>query len=79
MRGSRLLAQRTLPSTIAEPRNKKQHLRNDVISFLSNQELKWHGSEIPSSGEAFMKAMVDTLWQIDGQHDVFKSRNSILF
>lgn len=22
-----------------------------------------------------MKAMVDTLWQIDGQHDVFKSRN----
>ena len=22
-----------------------------------------------------MKAMVDTLWQIDGQHDIFKSRN----
>ena len=76
MRGSRLLAQPTLPSTIAEPRNKKQQLRNDVISFLSNQELKWHGSEIPSSGEAFMKAMVDTLWQTDGQHGVFKSRNS---
>ena len=61
---------------IAKPRNKKQQLRNDIISFLSNLELKWHGSEIPSGGEAFMKAMVDTLWQIDGQHDVFKSRNS---
>ena len=76
MRGSRLLAQPTLSSTIAEPRNKKQQLRNNVISFLSNQDLKWHGSKIPSSGEAFVKAMVDTLWQIDGQHDVFKSRNS---
>ena len=75
MRSSRLLGQPTLPPKIAEPKNKKQQLRNDVISFLSNKELKWHGSEIPSSGEAFMKAMVDTLWQIDGQHDVFKSRN----
>ena len=55
---------------IAKPRNKKQQLRNDIISFLSNQELKWHGSEIPSSGEAFMKAMVDTLWQIDGQQEI---------
>ena len=75
MRSSRLLAQPTLPSTIAEPKNKKQQLRNDVISFLSNKGLKWHGSEIPSSGEAFVKAMVDTLWLIDGQHDFFRSLN----
>lgn len=76
MRNSRLLMQPTLPSTIADPRNKKQQLRNDVICFLSTRGLKWRASEIASSGEAFMKAIVDTLWQIDGQHDVFKSRNS---
>jgi len=70
MRSSRLLAQPTLPSTIAEPKNKKQQLRNDVISFLSNKYLKWHGSEIPSSGEAFVKAMVDTFWVINGHKEL---------
>ena len=40
MRGSRLLMQPTLPSTIAEPKNNKQQLWNDVLSFLSNKGLK---------------------------------------
>ena len=31
--------------------------------------------EIGSNGEAFTKAIVDTLWQIDGRHNVFKSRD----
>ena len=72
MRNSRLLSRSSLPATVAEPRNNKQKLRNDFIAFLSN---KWHADKIGSSGEAFMKAIIDTLWLIDGQYDVFKSRD----
>ena len=75
MRSSRLLSRPALPAPVADPRNQKQKLRNDFIAFLSNKGLKWRADEIGSSGEAFMKAMVDTLWLIDGQHDVFRSRD----
>ena len=78
MRNSRLLSHPALPATVAEPRNNKQKIRNDFIAFLSNNELKWHADEIGSIGEAFMKAIVDTLWLIDGQHDVFKSRDHLI-
>ena len=74
MRSLRLHLRPALPPTIAEPRNKKQQLHNDLISFLSKKHLKWHAGEIASSGETFMKTMVDTLWEIDEQHDVFKER-----
>ena len=75
MRNSRLLSRCSLPATVAEPRNNKQKLRNDFIAFLSNNDLKWHADKIGSSGEAFMKAIIDTFWLIDGQYDVFKSRD----
>ena len=75
MRNSRLLSRSSLPATVAVPRNNKQKLRNDLIAFLSNNDLKRHADEIESSGEAFMKAIIDTLWLIDGQYDVFKSRD----
>ena len=74
MRSSRLQSQPALPPTIVEPRNKKQQLHNDFISFLSKKGFKWRAGETASSGETFIKAMVDTLWEIDGQHDVFKER-----
>ena len=72
MRNSRLQSRPALPEPVAEPRNHKQKLRNDFITFLSDKDLKWHADEIGSSGESFMKAIIDTLWLIDGQHDVFK-------
>ena len=75
MRKSRLLSRPALPATVAEPRNNKQKLWNDFIAFLSNNDLKWRADEIGSNGEAFMKAITDTLWQIDGRHNVFKSRD----
>ena len=46
---------------------------NDFISFLS--QLRWHAYEVASFNEAFVKAMVNALWEIDGHHDVFKARN----
>ena len=73
MRNSRLQS-RPLPEPVAEPRNHKQKLRNN-FTFLSDKDLKWRADEISSSGESFMKVIVDTFWLIDGQHDVFKSRD----
>ena len=46
-----------------------------MISYLSERELTWHADELSSSGEAFVKVIVDTLWLIDGHHDVFGERN----
>lgn len=42
--------------------------------MLSESDLSWHSSEVASSGEALVKAVVDSLWLIDGHHDVFASR-----
>ena len=40
MRNSKRLSQCSLPSFIAEPKNKKQKLQNDFISFLSDNNLQ---------------------------------------
>ena len=75
MYSARQLSCPAVPMTIDNPKNRKQQLRNDFIAFLTTKNLKWHGSEVNSSGEAFVRAMVDTLWTIDGHHGVFESRN----
>lgn len=48
-----------VPTTTDDPKNRKQELRNDVIAFLTSKNLKWHGSEVNSSGEAFVGHSVD--------------------
>lgn len=78
MRNSRLLFHPALPATVADPRNNKQKLRNGFIAFLSNNDLNLCAVEIGSNGEAFTKAIVDTLRQIDGRHNVFKSRDHLI-
>ena len=57
-------------TSIANPNNNKQKLHNDFIAFLASKDLKWCADEIDTNGESFMKAIVDTLWYIDGQHQV---------
>ena len=71
----RRLTRPALPSAVLDPKNNRQKLRNDFISYLSKRELKWRTDELSSNGEAFVKAIVDALWLIDGQHDVFGERN----
>ena len=75
MKTSRMLSQRSLPTSIANPNNNKQKLRNDFIAFLASKDLKWRADEVDSNGESFVKAVVDTLWYIDGQHHVFEERS----
>ena len=60
------LASRTLPSEIAEPKTGKQRLWNAVLSFLSRRGHVWRDSEVDNSGVSFIKALIDTLWTING-------------
>lgn len=39
--------------------------------FLSEKNFTLQGSEAASSGEAPVKAVTDSLWLIDGHHDVY--------
>ena len=73
MQASRRQSASGLPEKVSQPRNNKQKLRNDCIAFLTEGELFLLGGEISGSGEALMKALVDTFWHIhvDGQHDAF--------
>ena len=56
--------------------NSKDKMYNDVLLFLQNSSLKWHGSEI-SSGTAArcLSTLRDVLWYIDGMHDTLNERS----
>ena len=75
MRNSRRLAGPALPQPIENPKTMKQRLHNDILSLLSEKGLKWRGDEVFNVGLAFLRAIVDSLWIIDGHHDVFASRS----
>ena len=65
LRNSRLQSHPALPEPVTKPRNHKQKLWNDFITFLSDKDFKWHADEI---GRQSL-----TLRLIDGH--VFKSRD----
>ena len=60
---------------ILRTRSRSYEMISLKVSYLSERELTWRADELSSSGEAFVKAIVDTLWLIDGHHDVFGERN----
>ena len=72
---ARLMGHRSLPSLVVEPKTKKDILRNDVIGQLSELGLKWHGNDVSSAGEALVRSLTNSLWYIDGQHEVFSRRS----
>jgi len=71
MMNARLMRQCSLPSHVAEPKNKKDVPRNDVIGQLSELGLKWSGDNVSSAGETLVRSLTNCLWYINGQHEVF--------
>jgi len=69
------MGQCSLPLLVAEPKNKKDVLRNDVISQLSELGLKWSGDNVSSAGEMLVRSLTNCLWYIDGQHEVFSQKS----
>jgi len=75
MNSARQLASHTLPPEIDELKIGKQKLWNAVVTFLNKGGHVWCGSEVVNSGVALVRALVDTLWTIDGHHDTLCSRS----
>ena len=70
----RRLAMQTLPSRIDNPKNRKQKLRNDVLDLFDQNSMVFKHSEVASVGEQVVQALTNTLWYVDGHHEVLKSR-----
>ena len=70
----RRLNQPSLPSRREPVRTKKDKLRNNMIVLLEQNELSWKSCDIPSIGEQLVGNLTETLWYVDGHHDVFKNR-----
>lgn len=64
---------RHLPSQLEE-HTKKITLRNDILKWLGNNELGWSLDECNYQGEAFVAALANTLWELDGHHNSLKDR-----
>lgn len=63
-----------LPSIIAEPKNRKEKLYNDIISFLSESQLGWI-NDPAQYGKPFVTELCNVLWFVDGHHGVLSSRS----
>ena len=62
----------TLPSLIDNPKTRKQKLSNDVLD-LHVFSMVFKHSEVASVGEQVVQALTNTLWYVDGHHEVIKS------
>ena len=71
MTSQRSLQCKTLPDPVQE-KNKKDKLYNNILSLLELKKLKVEYSEIQRFGDRLVRALCDTLWYIDGHHDVFR-------
>lgn len=59
----------TLPSCVAEPRNKEEELHNAIIGFFQSENLSWTPSEVDHVIAATtVRTLTDTLWYIDGHY-----------
>ena len=60
---------KTLPTRVANVKNKKDELYNAIITFFEKEEINWSPSEV-ESGIAGNTVLVlrDALWYIDGQY-----------
>ena len=64
-----------LPDPVQE-RNRKDKLYNDLL--LGLKKLKLQSSEVHSFGERLVKALRDTLWYVDGHHEMFSQQSTAL-
>ena len=62
--------------SIANVRNNKDKLYNDVLSFIQMSSRKWQDGEV-SGGTAAkcLSTLTDVLWYIDGMHDTLNERS----
>ena len=78
MQAQREKSKNTMPDLIEEPKTNKQKLWNDVIKFLKERNCMWKSGEGSSIGCSFVQALTNTLWTIDGHHEVFRLQGFVV-
>ena len=69
----------TLPSSSAQPYNKKEELHNSRIIFMRTETLSWMPSEVACGiADNVVKTLTDVLWYIDGQHSKLSERSCVV-
>ena len=67
------LSKKCMVDLVAEPHTRKHRLWNDIIKFLQEKKnCKWKNAEVSTQGTSLVQALTDTMWHIDGHHDVFR-------
>lgn len=64
---AKAMGQCCLPPLVAEPKNRKDVLRNNVIGHLSAIGLKWSGNDVLSAGKTLLTT---SLWQEMGVSNI---------
>ena len=64
----------TLPAHVDSPKNRKQKLRNDILDLFDQNSMVFKHTEVTSVGEQIVQTLTNTLWYVDGHHEVLKSR-----
>ena len=65
----------SLPKRIENAKmSKKDNLYNAVLEFLAKEKVEWNQFDVDGVGIRFVSALVDTLWYIDGHHQVFEKQ-----
>ena len=59
MRNAHILHAPSLSHRVAEVRNKKQKLRNDILDFLEERKLAFPPGQVSRAGETFITCLVD--------------------
>ena len=72
------MSKKHTPDLVAEPRTSKQRLWNDIIRFLQEKNCKWKNAEVSTQGTSLVQALTDTMWHIDGHHDVFRRQGYLI-
>lgn len=71
----RRLTEPSLPKLKQPIQSRTYKLRNDLIGLLEENELSWKACDVPSLGEQLVAILMETLWYVDGHHEVFKSQS----
>ena len=69
-----LLSQPGRPPTVSV-RNAKDHLYNDILGYMEEQELNWRSEEIDTQGRMCVRKLTNILWILDGHHDVLAKQS----
>ena len=72
MGSARTLQSKNLPDSVQE-KNRKDKLYNDLLLMYRSRNLKMRAGEVDSIEVKLTRTLCDTLWHIDGHHEVFST------